>query len=73
LFKGFSFNVFANYARIKDQISLPRAGATQEEILLRLRQLSTDYSYSINFGVTYNFGSIFTSIVNSRFSNPIYR
>jgi hypothetical protein len=73
LFKGFSFNVFASYARIKDQISLPRADATQEEILLRLRQLSTDYSYSISFGVAYNFGSIFTSIVNSRFSNPIYR
>ena len=70
LFKGFSFNIFANYALIRDQISLPLAGATQEEVLLRLRQLSTDYSYSISFGFSYNFGSIFTSIVNPRFANP---
>lgn len=70
LFKGFSFNVFADYARIRNQIELPRAGATEEEILLRIRQLSTNYRYSISLGFSYNFGSIFTSVVNPRFSNP---
>jgi hypothetical protein len=69
LFKGFSFNVFADYARIRDRIALPKAGATQEEILLRLRQLATGYSYSMSVGFSYSFGSIFNSVVNPRFGN----
>ena len=67
LFKGFSFYVYAYYSKIKDQISLPKAGATPEEILLRLQQLATNYSFSYSFGLSYSFGSIFTSIVNPRF------
>jgi len=68
LFKGFSFNMFAYYSKIRDQISLPRQGATPEEILLQLRQLQTNYSYSVGMGFSYSFGSVFTSIVNPRFS-----
>jgi hypothetical protein len=67
LFKGFSFNVWGGYSRIKDQISLIKGEATQEEILLRLRQLATDYSYSFGSGFSYTFGSIFNSVVNPRF------
>jgi hypothetical protein len=67
LFKGFSFNVFGSYARIKDQISLAKGGATEEEVLLRLRELSTDYSYFVSFGFSYSFGSIFNTVVNPRF------
>jgi hypothetical protein len=68
LFKGFSFNLYAEYDNIHDQIGLPKQGATQEEILLRLQQLSTSYSYFISFGVSYSFGSIFNSVVNPRFN-----
>jgi hypothetical protein len=67
LFKGFSFNVWGGYSRIKDQISLIKGAATEEEILLRLRQLATDYSYSFGTGFSYTFGSIFNSVVNPRF------
>lgn len=67
LFKGFSFNVFAEYRKIKDQIGLPKGAATTEEILLQLRQLATDYSYSVSAGFSYSFGSIFNSVVNTRF------
>ena len=67
LFKGFSFNMFADYARIRDRISLPKEEASTEEILLRLRQLATGYSYSFSVGFSYSFGSIFNSIVNPRF------
>jgi hypothetical protein len=68
LFKGFSFNVFAEYDKIADQISLTKGGATETEVLLRLQQLQTNYSYYLSFGVSYSFGSIFNSIVNPRFS-----
>jgi hypothetical protein len=59
--------VFAQYDRVRDQIGLPKGDATTEEVLLRLRQLATGYTYYLNFGFSYSFGSIFNSTVNPRF------
>lgn len=67
LFKGFSFNVFGSVSRTRDQFYLRRGAATPEEILVRQRQLATGYSYFMNFGLSYSFGSIFNNIVNPRF------
>lgn len=67
LFKGFSFNLFGEYEKIKDQIGLRKDVATTEEVLLHLSQLATSYSYFISFGITYSFGSIFNNVVNTRF------
>lgn len=69
LFKGFSINGYGGYDRIRDQISLVKGGATPEEILLRRRQLATGHSYYMGFGLSYSFGSIFNSVVNTRFGN----
>jgi hypothetical protein len=69
LFKGFSFNANVNYARIRDRITLAGRNLTQEEILLRQRQLATNYQYFMNAGISYRFGSIFNSVVNPRFGN----
>ncbi len=66
LFRGFSFNTFASYNRIRDQIDLPGDAATKDEILLRSVQLPTGYSYFVNFGFTYRFGSLFNNVVNPR-------
>lgn len=68
LFKGFSFNVFGDYSRIRDQINLRKGDIADEEVLLRLRQLATGYQYFVGFGVTYRFGSIYNNVVNPRFS-----
>jgi len=65
--KGLSFNVAGGASRIRDQIYLPAGEATDEEILVRQRQLKTSYSYSAYFGISYTFGSIFNNIVNPRF------
>lgn len=67
LFKGFSFNVYGSYDRIRDQIALRKGGATAEEVLLRRRQLATGHSYNLGFGFSYSFGSIFNTVVNPRF------
>lgn len=67
LFKGFSLNIWAQYDKIGDQIGLRKADATTEEVLLRLQQRATGYSYYLNFGFSYSFGSIFNSTVNPRF------
>jgi len=68
LFKGFSFNIYANYERIQDQIGLRKGDISDAEALLRLRQRATGYSYYMGFGVSYSFGSIFNSTVNPRFN-----
>ena len=65
--KGLSFNAFGEFSRPHDQIFLPRGEASTEEILLRQRQLATGYQYFVNFGISYQFGSIFNNIVNPRF------
>ncbi len=65
--RGLSFNVEGGVSRIHDQLSLPRRGATPEEVLLRLRELQSDYNVSFDVGVTYSFGSLFNNVVNPRF------
>jgi hypothetical protein len=67
--RGFSISAEGRASRIRDQISLPRRGATPEEILLRLRQLRSGYDYDFNIGLTYTFGSIYSAIVNPRFGS----
>jgi hypothetical protein len=67
LFKGLSLSCFLYLSIIHDQLSLPKEGATYEEVLLQQHQLATQYSYNFNFGITYTFGSIYNNIVNPRF------
>jgi hypothetical protein len=65
--RGLSVSAEVNASRIRDQLSLPARGASQEEILLRLRRLQSGYEYQVGMSLTYSFGSIFSSIVNPRF------
>lgn len=67
LFKGFSFSSFAYVSFLRDQLYLPRGGLSDQDRLLRLRQLETSYTYSVFLGLSYSFGSIFNNIVNPRF------
>jgi hypothetical protein len=69
VFKGFSISLNGEVSRRRDQLSLRRGGATTEEILVRQRELATDYSYDLGFGISYSFGSIFNNVVNPRFRN----
>jgi len=66
VFRGLELNVFGDFARIKDQFSLPAAGLTNEEILLQRRALETDYRYGVNFSLSYRFGSKYANVVNPR-------
>lgn len=67
VFKGFSVNVGGSASRVRDQLYLKAGEATDEEILLRRRQLATAYRYRLQAGVSYTFGSIFNNVVNPRF------
>lgn len=66
VFRGLSFNIGGNIARTKDQLYLPKAGLTDEEILVRRRQLGTNFQYFTFMGLSFRFGSKFANVVNSR-------
>lgn len=65
--RGLSINGEISASRIRDQLSLPARGATPEEILREVRELQSGYEFQVSFGITYTFGSIFSSVVNPRF------
>jgi hypothetical protein len=67
LFKGLSFWVAGGYSAIHDQIALPLAGATLDQILLIRKDQATTFSYNLSLGLSFTFGSIFSNVVNPRF------
>ncbi len=64
---GLSFNVFFFGGLTRDQIYLPRGGASEQEILTRRRQIASGYNISTSFGLNYRFGSKVNNFVNPRF------
>lgn len=67
--KGLNFNFGGGYSIVHDQINLVKGGASAEEILLRRKELETQFSYFTYFGLSYTFGSIYNNVVNPRFRN----
>ncbi len=67
IIEGLSLDIFGRVTMVRDQLSLPKEGATEEEVLLNQRQLATDYDYFASIGLRYTFGSIYSNVVNPRF------
>lgn len=67
--KGLSVNFGGGASLIHDQLGLVKGGATQEEVLLRRKELATQFQYFTSFGLTFTFGSIYNNVVNPRFGN----
>ena len=66
LFRGLRLNVHGYYSRVRDRINVAAGELEQEEILLRLRQIDTQYDYSLGVGFSYTFGSVYNNVVNTR-------
>ena len=69
LTRGLSLNINGSASRVRDQLALPLRDATDEEVLLRIRELQSGYEVDFSIGVTYSFGSLFNNIVNPRFGD----
>jgi hypothetical protein len=65
--RGLEWNIGGDISKIRDQIYIPLAELSEEDILLGRRQLPTDSRLSINTGFSFRFGSIFNNVVNNRF------
>ena len=71
LARGLSLATTIDVKRIRDQLFLSARDVSDEEILLRQRQLSTSYTYAASLGIRYTFGSPLAQIVNRRFSGSL--
>jgi len=68
--RGLSVSLSGRYRIINDQLSLELPGdvdPNDPSSILQGTQRPTSYDYSISFGLSYTFGSIFNNIVNPRF------
>ena len=67
VFKGFSVSMYVGVSLLRDQLYLAKGTLSDEDILVRKRQLASTFSYYGGLGLSYTFGSIFNNIVNPRF------
>jgi hypothetical protein len=67
LFKGLNINFSGSASIVNDQLSLPKAGVSDFDILTRRRMTETKFDYYGYFGFSYTFGSIYNNAVNPRF------
>ena len=64
---GIRLNIGGFLSFVGDRINIPKADLSDEEILLQVRQLDTDYTYFTYIGFNYRFGSKYNNYVNPRF------
>jgi hypothetical protein len=67
LLRSLTLTSSGTYSRLRDQFTLVKGNATDEEVLLRQRQLATGYRYSFSVGFGYAFGALGNTTVNPRF------
>lgn len=64
--EGLSVRFSSNIQLIRDQFNLPAGDNSIEDLLLQQKQIATDYKTSFSVGLSYTFGSIYNSIINTR-------
>ena len=72
VFKGFQFAVGGNFSFVHDQLSLPKSGASRDDLLIKRRLIASTYNYFMGVGFSYRFGSIYNSQVNPTFKGLNY-
>jgi hypothetical protein len=69
IYKGLSLTIYGGAQLVHDQLNLPKGDVSSEDVLLRRRQLASQYNYWGSIGLSYSFGSIYNNVVNPRFGN----
>jgi hypothetical protein len=67
VFKGLSINFGGYFSFVNDRINIAKSDISNEDILLQIKQLDTDFYYYSHFGINYRFGSKYNNFVNPRF------
>jgi hypothetical protein len=66
VFEGLAVRFSGNINLIREQYSLAAVSTSIEELLLQQRQIATDYRTNFSVGLSYTFGSIYNSVINTR-------
>ena len=66
VFQGLAVRFSGNVNLIREQYSLAAVSTSIEELLLQQRQIATDYRTNFSVGLSYTFGSIYNSVINTR-------
>lgn len=69
VFRGLELEIRGGVDFIEDQIFISGEGLTPEEILLGRFDRPTDFSYFVQIGIGFEFGSIYNNVVNNRFDS----
>lgn len=69
LVAGLSVNFFGSYTKTGSQETLPRRGASREEVLLRQREIASAARHFFQVSLAYRFGSKKSNVINPRFGN----
>lgn len=65
--KGLNLDFGFNFSLIRDQLNIVKTDVTDEERLLRIKQLKTNFRRNGYIGLSYRFGSTNNNTVNTRF------
>ena len=66
VYEGLAVRFSGNINLIREQYSLAAGTTSIEELLLQQREIATDYKTNFSVGLSYTFGSIYNSIINTR-------
>ena len=66
VFEGLAVRLSGNVNLIREQYSQAAGNTSIEDLLLQQRQIATDYRTGFSVGLSYTFGSIYNSIINTR-------
>ncbi len=70
--KGLNFAVWGNYSFVHDQINIRKGDIDLNQILVKNRELLSNYNYNLGMGISYRFGSKFNNAVNPAFRGMSY-
>ena len=66
VYEGLAVRLSGNVNLIREQYSLAAGNTSIEDLLLQQREIATDYRTNFSIGLSYTFGSIYNSIINTR-------
>lgn len=72
ILRGLDLNLFGRASWVKDEIHTPASSISDEDILLGRQRLPSAYDYRASVGFSYRWGSSFTNVVNTRFSQGVF-
>lgn len=67
---GLSFYINSRGGIVHDQVYLVKGIASEEDILVKRRQIASAYNFYSGIGLNFRFGSIYNNFINPRFGHP---